>query len=105
MLFEQPVSRLQGHQILAIDRGEREGKLSVTVLTEDTLALPALCQAVVRPGSAAMEFIRAAAEDAYDRLLYPSLEQEVRALLTEQAGEGAIRNFALNLRPSDAARR
>ena len=97
--FEQPVSRLQGHQILAINRGEREGKLSVTVLTEDTLALPALCRAVVRPGSAAMEFIRAAAEDAYDRLLYPSLEREVRALLTEQAGEGAIRNFALNLRP------
>ena len=97
--FEQPVSRLQGHQILAINRGEREGKLSVTVLTEDTLALPALCRAVVRPGSAAMEFIRAAAEDAYDRLLYPSLEREVRALMTEQAGEGAIRNFALNLRP------
>ena len=97
--FEQPVSRLQGHQILAINRGEREGKLSVTVLTEDTLALPALCRAVVRPGSAAMEFIRAAAEDAYDRLLYPSLEREVRALLTEQAEEGAIRNFALNLRP------
>ena len=97
--FEQPVSRLQGHQILAINRGEREGKLSVTVLTEDTLALPVLCRAVVRPGSAAMEFIRAAAEDAYDRLLYPSLEREVRALLTEQAGEGAIRNFALNLRP------
>ena len=97
--FEQPVSRLQGHQILAINRGEREGKLSVTVLTEDTLALPALCRAVVRPGSAAMEFIRAAAEDAYDRLLYPSLEREVRALLTGQAGEGAIRNFALNLRP------
>ena len=97
--FEQPVSRLQGHQILAINRGEREGKLSVTVLTEDTLALPALCRAVVRPGSAAMEFIRTAAEDAYDRLLYPSLEREVRALLTEQAGEGAIRNFALNLRP------
>lgn len=97
--FEQPVSRLQGHQILAINRGEREGKLSVTVLTERALALPALCRAVVRPGSAAMEFIRTAAEDAYDRLLYPSLEREVRALLTEQAGEGAIRNFALNLRP------
>ncbi len=97
--FEQPLSRLQGHQILAINRGEKEKMLSATVLLERELALPLLCRAVVKPGSAAMEFVKSAAEDAYDRLIYPSLEREMRALLTERADEGAIGQFALNLKP------
>ena len=97
--FAQPLSRVQGHQVLAINRGEREEMLKATVLIDRELALPLLRRAVVRPGSASMEFVKNAAEDAYDRLIYPSLEREVRALLTEQAGEGAIQNFALNLRP------
>ena len=97
--FEQPLSRLQGHQILAINRGEKEKMLSATVLLERELALPLLRRAVVKPGSAAMEFIKSAAEDAYDRLIYPSLEREMRALLTERADEGAIGQFALNLKP------
>ena len=97
--FEQPLSRLQGHQILAINRGEKEKMLSVTVLLERELALPLLRRAVVKPGSAAMDFVKAAAEDAYDRLIYPSLEREMRASLTERADEGAIGQFALNLKP------
>ena len=97
--FEQPLSRLQGHQILAINRGEKEKMLSATVLLERELALPLLRRAVVKPGSAAMEFVKSAAEDAYDRLIYPSLEREMRALLTERADEGAIGQFALNLKP------
>ena len=97
--FEQPVSRVQGHQVLAVNRGEREGVLSVSVTVDRELALPVLRRAVVRPGSAAMEFVKAAAEDAYDRLLLPSLEREVRTLLTDRASEGAIGQFALNLKP------
>ena len=97
--FEQPLSRLQGHQILAINRGEKEKMLGATVLLERELALPLLRRAVVKPGSAAMEFVKSAAEDAYDRLIYPSLEREMRALLTERADEGAIGQFALNLKP------
>ena len=97
--FEQPLSRLQGHQILAINRGEKEKILSVTVLLDREQALPLLRRAVVKPGSAAMDFVKAAAEDAYDRLIYPSLEREMRASLTEQADEGAIGQFALNLKP------
>ena len=97
--FEQPLSRLQGHQILAINRGEKEKMLSATVLLERELALPLLRRAVVKPGSAAMGFVKSAAEDAYDRLIYPSLEREMRALLTERADEGAIGQFALNLKP------
>ena len=97
--FEQPLSRLQGHQILAINRGEKEKMLSATVLLDRELALPLLRRAVVKPGSAAMEFVKAAAEDAYDRLIYPSLEREMRAALTDKASEGAIKMFALTLKP------
>ena len=97
--FEQVLPRLAGHQVLAIDRGEKEGYLSVTVLLERDAALPALRRAVVKPGSRAMEFIKSACEDAYDRLIYPSLEREARSTLTESACEGAIGQFALNLKP------
>ena len=97
--FEQPLSRIQGHQILAINRGEKEKMLSAAVLLDRELALPLLRRAVVKPGSAAMEFVKAAAEDAYDRLIYPSLEREMRAALTDKASEGAINMFALNLKP------
>ena len=97
--FEQSLGKLQGHQILAINRGEKEKKLSATVLLDRELALPLLRRAVVKPGSAAMEFVKDAAEDAYDRLIYPSLEREMRTALTEKASEGAIGQFALNLKP------
>ena len=97
--FEQPLGRIQGHQILAVNRGEKEKMLSATVLLDRELALPLLRRAVVKPGSAAMEFVKAAAEDAYDRLIYPSLEREMRAALTDKASEGAIKMFALNLKP------
>ena len=97
--FSQPISRLQGHQILAINRGEKEEKLKVSVELDRELALRTVRRQVVVPGSAAMEFVKAAAEDAYDRLLFPSLEREARSALTETASEGAIGQFALNLRP------
>ena len=97
--FTQAVSRLQGHQILAINRGEKEGMLKVSIAPEREQALPVLRRAVVRPASAAMEFIKSACDDAYDRLIFPSLEREIRSTLTEQANEGAIGQFALNLKP------
>ena len=97
--FTQSLSKLQGHQILAINWGEKENMLKVSVTLDRDRALPLLRRAVVKPGSPAMEFIKAAAEDAYDRLLFPSLEREERSRLTEQATEGAIGQFALNLKP------
>ena len=97
--FDQSVAKLADHQILAINRGEKEGFLSVTVLLDRGAALPVLRRAAVKPGSAAMEFMESACEDAYDRLIYPSLEREVRGALGERAAEGAIANFALNLKP------
>ena len=97
--FSQPLSKLQGHQVLAVNRGEKEEKLKVSVELDRELALRTVRRHVVVPGSAAMAFIRDAAEDAYDRLLFPSLEREARSTLTETASEGAIGQLALNLRP------
>ena len=97
--FTQAVKALQGHQILAINRGEREEFLKVSVEMDRETALVRLRRRVVRPGSAAMDFVRAAAEDAYDRLIFPSLEREIRSDLTDLANEGAIGQFALNLKP------
>ena len=97
--FTQPLSRMQGHQVLAINRGEKEEKLKVSVELDRELALRTLRRRVVVPGSRAMEFVKAATEDAYDRLIFPSLERECRSALTEEASEGAIGQFALNLKP------
>ena len=96
--FRTPVSRVQGHQVLAINRGERENILRAEVELDGETARVALRRAVV-PGRAAMDVVRAAADDAWERLLRPSLEREIRNDLTDEASEGAIRNFALNLRP------
>ena len=96
--FRAPVGKVLGHQVLAINRGEREDILKAGVELDGETARIAVRRAVV-PGRAAMDFVRAAADDAWDRLLKPSLEREVRNLLTEQANEGAIHNFGLNLKP------
>ena len=97
--FTTPVSRAMGHQILAINRGEREEVLKVSVEMDREAALIVVRRAVLVPGAPSMAFVRAAAEDAYDRLIAPSIEREIRNLLTEQADEGAIRMFGLNLKP------
>ncbi|MCI9483276.1 MAG: RNA-binding transcriptional accessory protein [Clostridiaceae bacterium] len=96
--FKCPLNRMQGYQTLAVNRGEREGVLKVSVDLDAEEAHIAVRRACV-PGRAAMAFVRDAADDAYDRLIQPSLEREMRALLTEEADEGAIKMFALNLRP------
>ena len=96
--FRCPVSRLHGHQILAMDRGEREKILKVFLELDPETAHVAVRRAVV-PGAACMDFVRGAADDAYDRLIQPSLEREIRNALTQQADEGAIHMFALNLKP------
>ena len=96
--FKTPVNRAQGYQVLAINRGEREGILKAAVELDSETAHVAVRRATV-PGRAAMAFVRAAADDAYDRLIQPSLEREIRNHLTETADEGAIHNFALNLKP------
>lgn len=97
--FKAPVNRLQSHQILAINRGESEEKLKVSLAADDAGAQVAILRAVLHPRNPFADIIRATAQDAWDRLIFPSLEREVRADLTEQANEQAIHTFALNLRP------
>jgi uncharacterized protein len=97
--FEQPLARLQAHQILAINRGEKERCLKVSVETDRNIALNLLWNETVKPGSVASDFVKCSAEDSYDRLLFPSMENSIRSTLTDSAAEGAIHNFALNLKP------
>jgi len=96
--FRSPVNRVQGYQVLALNRGEREGILKVCVELDPGIAHIEVRRQVVA-GTAAASLVREAADDAYDRLIQPSMEREIRNFLTEQADEGAIHNFAINLKP------
>ena len=97
--FSQPVSRLLDHQILAINRGEKEGILKPAVTLPGNEGAALVCRAALKPGLQVSAFVRSAAEDAYERLIFPSIQREVRGELTDRACQGAIRNFALNLKP------
>ena len=97
--FTQPISRLQGHQILALNRGEKEEFLKISVALPGNEGAALVCRAALKPTAVVSAFVRNAAEDAYERLIKPSVEREIRAELTDTAANGAIHNFALNLKP------
>ncbi|MDD6200276.1 MAG: Tex family protein [Firmicutes bacterium] len=97
--FSQNVARLLDHQILAVNRGEKEGILKVSVALPGNEGAALVCRAALKPTAFVSAFVRTAAEDAYERLIFPSLQREIRSDLTERASQGAIRNFALNLKP------
>ena len=94
----EPVRMAAGHRILALNRGEREEWLKVSVEIDDQLACQTICRAVICPPSACCEVVRTAAKDAWSRLIRPSLERETRSELTDAANDGAIRVFGQNLR-------
>ena len=95
--YKEPVSRAADHRILALNRGEREEWLKVTVEIDEALAHQIICRQVIDPPSACCEVVRTAAKDAWGRLIEPSLEREIRAELTDKANEGAIRVFGQNV--------
>ena len=95
--YREPVLRAAGHRVLAINRGEREEWLKVSIEIDDALANQTICRAVIRPGSPCCDAVRDAAADAWSRLIGPSLEREIRNELTDRANEGAIRVFGDNL--------
>ena len=97
--FSQPISRLLDHQILAINRGEKEGVLKVSITLPGNEGAALVCRAALKPTMQVSQLVKAAAEDAFDRLIFPSIQREVRSALTDRASEGAIHNFALNLKP------
>ena len=96
--FSEPVLKIAGHRILALDRGEREEflKISVDVPRQEACKLVQL--AYVRRDNPCGQLVLAACEDSYDRLLFPSLEREIRGEMTDRASEQAIRVFSQNLR-------
>ena len=97
--FSQPISRVLDHQILAMNRGEKEGILKPNVAMVGNEGCALVCRAALKPVLHVSVFVRAAAEDAYERLIFPAIQREVRSALSERAYGGAITNFALNLKP------
>ena len=95
--FSQEVRNLPGHRILAVNRGEREECLKVTIRMEEAASVGILERAFVREGSTTTQQVKAACQDAWERLIEPSLEREVRAELTDRAGTAAIQVFGKNL--------
>jgi uncharacterized protein len=97
--FSEPIKKLKGHRVLAINRGEKEDflKVAVTLPEEDGIA-QLVSKVVTNKESAALPYIMATLKDAYDRLLFPAIEREVRTSLFDDASEGALKVFSENLR-------
>ena len=92
------MSKIAGHRILAIDRGEKEGFLKVSIDLDLSKAMNIVYSVAIKGPSPCEQAIRNAADDAYNRLIFPSIEREIRNSLTENACEQAIKIFSLNLR-------
>lgn len=97
--FSEPVKKIQSHRILAINRGEKEDKLKVSLIVDNEQAQIIMRRAIIHPKSPYQTELRAICEDSYTRLIFPSLEREIRSELTDNANEQAIHTFAINLRP------
>ena len=98
--YAEPLNKIPGHRVLALDRGEREGFLKVTIQVDAERAAGIVSWMFARKktGGASAAIVEAAALDAYSRLIHPSLENELRGELSDAAAEGAIHVFGDNLR-------
>ncbi len=97
--YSESVSEIKSHRVLAVNRGEKEGFLKVKVLFNEDIARRVCGASYLKDGGESTQIVKEAVEDGYDRLIYPSIEREVRAALTEAAGEQAIKMFEVNLKP------
>ncbi|MGN0623333.1 MAG: Tex family protein [Oscillospiraceae bacterium] len=95
--FSEPVSKIAGHRILAIDRGEKEGALKVSVDVPEGAGERACISKYAANSSPCTKYVELACIDSYKRLIYPSIERELRSELSEKAQEGAIKVFSENL--------
>ncbi|MCL2698076.1 MAG: RNA-binding transcriptional accessory protein [Oscillospiraceae bacterium] len=99
--FDENIPKLQSHRILAINRGEKEKFLKVSIDADPVDSLKIIKRNVLKHNqSISHDFVAAAAEDSYSRLIFPSLEREIRNNLTDMASEQAIKMFGLNLKPT-----
>lgn len=96
--FNEGVAKIPNHRILAINRGEKEGILKVDVANDDDGSLNSIYKQTLHGDGESTKLVKEACDDAYQRLIYPSIEREVRNALTEKASESAIKVFAVNLK-------
>lgn len=96
--YSEPVSKIANHRILALDRGEKENFLKVSINLDETAATDIILAKYIKSNNACGELVRAAAEDSYKRLIFPSIEREIRSEMTAGAAEESIKVFASNLR-------
>ena len=97
--FEEPLRKLRQHRILAINRGEKEGFLKVAVTLPEEEGVAQLVSRIIKnQKSPAVPYLMATLTDAYDRLLFPAIEREIRTSFTDDAAEGALKVFSENLR-------
>ena len=97
--YSEPVAEIKSHRVLALNRGENEGYLKVKVSIDKDFAVRICSAAYVKRGSITTYLVEEAVADGYERLIYPSIEREIRAYLTEGASEQAIKMFEVNLKP------
>lgn len=97
--YSEAVSKIPSHRIHAINRGENEDILKVSVQIEDFAAMGIFYRYFVKSGSISTDFVKLAALDSYNRLVFPSVEREIRNALTEKANEQSIKMFGQNLKP------
>ena len=96
--YSESIGKIPSHRVLAIDRGEREEALKVSLEADSQAALHLLEQELIRKNSPFAKQLREVCEDSYKRLLFPSLERQIRAQLTERADAQAIGVFSENLK-------
>ena len=96
--YKEPISRVAGHRVLALDRGEREEFLKVGIDIDSQKCFTIIYRLLVTAQNECAEIVKNACDDAYSRLIFPSVEREIRSELTATADEQAIKLFALNLR-------
>ncbi len=96
--YSEPIAKIANHRVLAIDRGEKESFLKVSVNLDEVSATGLIINKYVKNNSPCGEIVREAAVDSYKRLIFPSIEREIRSELTANAAEEAIKVFASNLR-------
>lgn len=97
--YSESVAEIKSHRVLAVNRGEKEGFLKVKVTFNDVIAKRIAGAGYLKDGGYSTQLVQEAVEDSYDRLIYPSIEREIRAALTESASEQAIKMFEINLKP------
>ncbi len=97
--YAELIPEIKNHRILAVNRGEKEECLKVKIYFDPDIAKRVCCAKYVHSSGDCARLITEAADDGYDRLIQPSIEREVRAILTDRASEQAIKMFEVNLRP------